>query len=297
MIRAARFIGGVFGSAIRTIIVGVVAVAMIAGGVAIADYNMTAGSGLVFASQVISAANYAAMLVCDATVGKTQCAAVNSFGSQQIDVTTSNNNLYAALTSAVPYLNATAWNTNTYTTGQTNPGNADVHGAEWVDVGAWAGTGLGAPSNFGTSPGAVAVPGVNASQFQGTAAVVAEPCQTNTKLFAPINLSGTSGLYTTPVLAGTAAKKTYVCQFIANNNAAVNVAFFEATNGGSCGSGQAALWGGTTAATGFQFAANGGVSLGNGGYAIMATATNQDDICAITSANTQITGTIVYVKQ
>lgn len=42
----------------------------------------------------------------------------------------------------------------------------------WIDnVNQWGGSALGAPSNFGTTPGAVASPGVNASLFQGTVAV------------------------------------------------------------------------------------------------------------------------------
>lgn len=50
----------------------------------------------------------------------------------------------------------------TYTTAQTNPLSLTTGGALRSDNASWAGTALGAPSNYGTSPGAVAVPGVNA---------------------------------------------------------------------------------------------------------------------------------------
>ena len=224
--------------------------------------------------------------------------AMSAYRNQYVDTPTSNNNLYAALTAAAPCLNATAFNTNSYSTGQTNPANCDLNGNLYANnnVTNWGGVALGAMANYGTSPGAVKVPGVNASMMQGTTAVVAEPCQTNARTSVAINLSGTSGLYTTPILAGTSSNKTYICQIVLNNNAAVNVAIFEAGTGTSCSPSTGALWGGSTAATGFQFAANGGISLGVGGYYIKKTATANDDICAITNGNTQITGSIQYVQ-
>src|SRR5271157_4253017 len=59
----------------------------------------------------------------------------------------------------------------TYISGYEASFQMDVHGNLYTDQNYWAGTALGAPSNFGTTPGAVAVPGVNASLFQGTTAV------------------------------------------------------------------------------------------------------------------------------
>ena len=53
------------------------------------------------------------------------------------------------------------WGALSYSSGN-NPAGGDAKGAWWQDMGAWAGTALGAPSNYGTSPGAVEVPGVNA---------------------------------------------------------------------------------------------------------------------------------------
>ena len=82
-----------------------------------------------------------------------------------------------------------------------------------------------------------------------------------------------------------------------NNNAADNVAVVEATTGTSCGTVTAGIYGGTTAAAGFNFGANGGISLGNGGYSVGKTATNNNDICLITSAATQLTGGILWVTQ
>lgn len=50
-----------------------------------------------------------------------------------VDTPTSSN-LYGALTAAVPCLNATAYNTNTYTTGATSPANCDLHSNVYVNL-------------------------------------------------------------------------------------------------------------------------------------------------------------------
>ena len=65
----------------------------------------------------------------------------------------------------------TAYSTVTYTTGNLVLPVTDLHGAMNTDLQAWHGTELGAATNFGTTPGAVIVGQVNASIFQGTAAI------------------------------------------------------------------------------------------------------------------------------
>ena len=77
---AARFIGGMLKSAIRSIFVGILALSIVGGVVWAANYTATQGTGTTFASAVISAVNYTEFLLCDATAGATQCAAVNSSG-------------------------------------------------------------------------------------------------------------------------------------------------------------------------------------------------------------------------
>jgi hypothetical protein len=52
--------------------------------------------------------------------------------------------------------------------------------------------------------------------------------------------------------------------------------------------------GGTTAAEGWNFAANGGIAQGGGLGQIMRTETTGDSVCIITSAATQLSGTISY---
>ena len=99
------------------------------------NYSLTQGAGTTFGSLVIGGVNYAQHLICDATT-PSQCDAVTATGGQVVDVATSNNNLYSAITAAAPCLNATTATTNTYTTGQTNGANCDLHGNLYANVSA-----------------------------------------------------------------------------------------------------------------------------------------------------------------
>ena len=177
-----------------------------------------------------------------------------------VDDASSSSQLHTDLTSAVPCLNATTATTNTYTTGQTNAANCDLHGNLYVNA----------------TNGA------------------ADPCQANAHVYKPLAIAtGT----TTNVITGTSAKKLYICQILLTTGIANNVTVIEGTTGATCGSSTAGIFGGTTTGTGFVFAANGGVSIGSGGYAIGQTATNNNDICIITSASGPLAGGITYVVQ
>lgn len=110
------------GAGLRNGLVAIGALAFIGTIGAIADYALTQGSGTNFASKVISTVHYAAHVLCDATVGQTQCAAVDSHGQLQIDVGTSNNNLYAAVTAGA------AINGQTYPASSIGIGTKDPSG-------------------------------------------------------------------------------------------------------------------------------------------------------------------------
>lgn len=164
-----------------------------------------------------------------------------------------------------------------------------------VGVNTWAAGVLGAMANYGTSPGAVLVPGVNA--FVTNAALV-DPCQASVKSYLPITLATAA---VKVIATGVAAKKIYICAIDLTNNAADSIAVFEATTGTTCGTSAVAVFGaGTsvaTAATGYNFAATGGISKGNGGFSIGQTTVNNNDLCIAQSAATQLTGGITYVTQ
>lgn len=125
-----------------------------------------------------------------------------------------------------------------------------------------------------------------------------DPCANLTKTYAPI--TATTSLVKV-IATGVSAKKIYICQLLLTTTAANNVAVFEATTGTTCATSAVAVYGaGTsvaTAANGFSFPANGGVSLGSGGNTVGITTVNNNDLCIGTSAATPLTGGISYVTQ
>jgi hypothetical protein len=99
-------------------------------------------------------------------------------------------------------------------------------------------------------------------------------------------------------VAGTASKKIYVCSIHAVAAAATNVAVVEGT-GTVCGTSTTGVsgFGGATAATGWNFAANGGIALGNGDSSLGAEGTSGDNLCIFNSGSAQVSGGISYVVQ
>lgn len=127
----------------------------------------------------------------------------------------------------------------------------------------------------------------------GTNDAVLNACETVAQTSTPISITTAT---TTRIVAPTSAKKTYICYLFLTSAAADNVAIVEGT-GGTCGSSTAGVIGGTTAANGPNFAANGGVALSNGGKTSVAeTAGTNVDLCLITSAATPLAGVIKWVQ-
>lgn len=122
--------------------------------------------------------------------------------------------------------------------------------------------------------------------------IVGDPCQTNAATWAPISITTAT---TTRIIAPSTSNRTYVCYMILTSAAADNIGIVEGT-GGTCGTGTAGIIGGTTAANGPNFAANGGFSIGNGVSAVAATAGTNVDFCLITSAATPLAGHVKYVQ-
>lgn len=132
---------------------------------------------------------------------------------------------------------------------------------------------------------------VNQAQVGGTA-VVADPCVTSAKSYTSINLTSTAALV---VATGTTGKLVYVCDFLVQPAVAANVALIEGTGGTCSGGTTAGVVGGTTAATGLNFAANGGLAQGNGAAAIWATHNTGNSLCILSSTTSQISGHMAYV--
>jgi hypothetical protein len=125
---------------------------------------------------------------------------------------------------------------------------------------------------------------------------VADPCMFQAKTNVPISTaSGTLALVT-----GVSAKKIYVCSLVLVSSGAISVSLSEGS-GTTCGtSAQAGVIGvatNGTAANGLPLAANGGLTLGNGGGTVAATATNANYLCLFQSGTTQMAGNLTYVQQ
>jgi len=106
----------------------------------------------------------------------------------------------------------------------------------------------------------------------------------------PINISTAT---TTLLITGVSGRQVRICAVHLVVAGANNVALVEGT-GATCGTGTAGMAGGTTAASGWNFAANGGLAMGSGLGMILQTATAGDSVCVVTSAAVQLSGTISY---
>jgi hypothetical protein len=127
----------------------------------------------------------------------------------------------------------------------------------------------------------------------GTNTLVVDPCKGQTKLYVSINQTAN-----TQLVAGTASKKIYICSIHVVVAVATSVALVEGT-GSVCATGTAGVsgLGGATAATGWNFAVNGGIVLGNGDAAVGAEGTSADNLCLFNSGSGQVSGGISYVVQ
>lgn len=133
---------------------------------------------------------------------------------------------------------------------------------------------------------------VNNSQIGGSSVYV-DPCQVNTPTSLPLNEATGSAV---TIIAGVSGKKTYICGMVLVAAVATNVNLVEGT-GTNCSSVSSGLFGGSTAATGINLAANGGFVAYGGGTWVAASATNADNVCYLASAGNQVSGVIKYVQQ
>lgn len=107
-----------------------------------------------------------------------------------------------------------------------------------------------------------------------------------------VPISITTGT-TTLIVTGVSGRHVYICHLDLVTAIANNVAVITGT-GATCGTSTAGVFGGTTAANGWNFAANGGIALGMGIGMVGRTETTGDSICIITSAAGPLAGSIVY---
>jgi hypothetical protein len=120
---------------------------------------------------------------------------------------------------------------------------------------------------------------------------VQDACAQGTGSSGNINLTASGQLVT-----GVAGKQTYFCGLILFTATAQNIALVEGT-GTTCATGTLGMSGGTTAATGWNLAANGGFVNGGGGYWVFKTSTAGDNVCLLLSGTGQTSGSYRIVQQ
>lgn len=133
--------------------------------------------------------------------------------------------------------------------------------------------------------------GVDVTKVGGATAHL-DPCQREAKI--RVSISQTSG---TQLIAGTASERIYICSLHLVTATAQNIALVSGT-GTTCGTSTSGVegFGGSTAATGWNFAANGGIALAASGFAYGNTDTDQDNVCLLQSGSGQISGGLTYVS-
>lgn len=139
--------------------------------------------------------------------------------------------------------------------------------------------------------------GIEVVQTGGTdgtniAAFYVDPCQREAKTYFVVNVASAA---TTEIANQVSGEFFYICSINLVASAADNVVIVE-DDTDACASPTAGLNGGTTAATGWNFAANSGIVIGNGSSTVMKTATANRYFCFITSSSAQLSGTIAYVS-
>ena len=98
---------------------------------------------------------------------------------------------------------------------------------------------------------------------------------------------------TTLLVTGVSGRHVRIAALNLVSAIANNVVLISGT-GATCGTGTGAIAGGTTAANGWNLAANGGLTIGNGIGTVMQTAAAGDSVCVITSAAGPLAGSLAY---
>lgn len=98
---------------------------------------------------------------------------------------------------------------------------------------------------------------------------------------------------TTLLITGVSGRHVRISSLNLVTAIANNVALISGT-GATCGTGTTGIAGGTTAANGWNFAANGGITLGSGVGTVIRTTSTGDSVCVITSAAGPLAGAIAY---
>ena len=111
----------------------------------------------------------------------------------------------------------------------------------------------------------------------------------------PINNAGSAS--NLKLVSKASSKNVYICAIDITAGAATNIALVEGTQTtNACDTSTAGMAGGATAATGWNFAANGGIAKGIGTGIVYRTATTNHDVCLFFSAGNQVSGAVTWAQ-
>lgn len=159
------------------------------------NYSATAGSGLTFGAKLVTAVLYPQTVMCDPTT-PAQCVAVNASGQ----ITLANTSFAVTNAGTFPVqLSGATNNINNIAGTITLPTGASTSALQ-ATLTTWAGGILGAMANYGTSPGAVLVPGINAFVTNSNANGQATMANSS-----PVVIASNQSSFPVTVAAGTAA--------------------------------------------------------------------------------------------
>ena len=133
--------------------------------------------------------------------------------------------------------------------------------------------------------------GLPAGSGGGAGGYLVDPCQSVAKTNYPITQAAS-----TKIVSGTGGKKNYVCSILLIIPDAEKVSITEGS-GSACGTSSIGLVGSTTVASGMSFAANGGLTLGNGAATVIPGGNNGYDLCVLQSGTGYIAGNMTVVQQ
>lgn len=259
--------------------------ATLAGAVSSSKFNVNISSGNITGFALESGGNLAQSTTDFGAPGATACAT---------DTSSCNfNQLFQRIAQRLTTINTTLG--SPFQAGGALAANQSVNVAQVNGVATQVNTGA-----VGTGSQRVAVgtdTATIAGSAPGTQDVIPMGCAGQTianTTYTPFTLASTTSL---KLVTKVSAKKVYICSINIVSAAANNVALIEGTKVTTdCDTSTAGLAGGTTAATGWNFAANGGLTLGNGQGIIAKSGTANFDVCLLASGSGQLSGGITWAQ-
>jgi hypothetical protein len=120
-----------------------------------------------------------------------------------------------------------------------------------------------------------------------------DPCFFNTKANKAIDIATTT---VTRLVTGVASNYIYICALQLHTASTQNIAILSGTTTTTeCDTGAGKVFGGSTAATGWNWTANDGQTFGAGIGTVGKSAAAADHLCIVSSSTGQISGNLTYV--